>query len=121
MAHEVRFSHHGGPEVLEVVEVPIPEPGEGEVLVEVFAAGLNPVDSSIRRGDHPGRWPVQLPARQGRDLAGVVIATGPEASRQERRSESGVSHVSRSLSRPATSGVHEDRESERSRATAGGP
>ena len=87
MAHEVRFSRHGGPEVLEVVEVPIPEPGEGEVLVEVFAAGLNPVDSSIRRGDHPGRWPVQLPARQGRDLAGVVIATGPEASRFTRGDE----------------------------------
>ena len=50
MAHAVRFSRFGGPEVLEVVEVPTPEPGEGEVLVEVFATGLNPVESAIRRG-----------------------------------------------------------------------
>ena len=59
----------------------MPEPGEGEVLVEVFAAGLNPVESPMRRGDHPERWPVELPAAQGRDLAGVVIATGRASSR----------------------------------------
>lgn len=81
MAREVRFSGFGGPDVLEVVEVPTPEPGEGEVLVEVFAAGLNPVESAIRRGDHPERWPIELPARQGRDLAGVVVATGSGAQR----------------------------------------
>ncbi|MDQ0892960.1 NADP-dependent oxidoreductase [Agromyces ramosus] len=77
MAHAVRFSRFGGPEVLEVVEVPTPDPGEGEVLVEVFACGLNPVESAIRRGEHPDRWPVQFPSPQGRDLAGVVLATGP--------------------------------------------
>jgi NADPH:quinone reductase-like Zn-dependent oxidoreductase len=75
--HAVRFAEFGGPEVLEVVEVPTPEPGEGEVLVEVFAAGLNPVESAIRRGDHPERWPVDFPSPQGRDLAGVVVAVGP--------------------------------------------
>lgn len=77
MAHAVRFSRFGGPEVLEVVEVPTPEPGEGEVLVEVFATGLNPVESAIRRGEHPERWPVSFPSPQGRDLAGVVVAVGP--------------------------------------------
>ncbi|WP_211195859.1 NADP-dependent oxidoreductase [Agromyces sp. H66] len=87
MAHAVRYSAFGGPDVLEVVEVPTPEPGEGEVLVEVFATGLNPVESSIRRGEHPERWPVELPAAQGRDLAGVVIATGPGASRFGRGDE----------------------------------
>ncbi|GAA4371990.1 NADP-dependent oxidoreductase [Agromyces bauzanensis] len=87
MAHAVRYSAHGGPEVLEVVEMPTPEPGEGEVLVEVFATGLNPVESSIRRGEHPERWPVELPATQGRDLAGVVVATGPGASRFGRGDE----------------------------------
>ena len=75
--HAVRFSQYGGPEVLEVVEIPTPEPGEGEVLVEVFATGLNPVESAVRRGDHPERWPVEFPAAQGRDLAGVVRAVGP--------------------------------------------
>lgn len=87
MTHAVRFSEFGGPEVLEVVELPTPEPGEGEVLVEVFAAGLNPVESAMRRGEHPERWPVELPALQGRDLAGVVIATGPGTSRFGRGDE----------------------------------
>ena len=72
---------------MELREVPEPAPSDGEILIRIRAAGLNPVDSSIRRGDHPGRWPVQLPARQGRDLAGVVIATGPEASRFTRGDE----------------------------------
>ena len=87
MAHAVRFSAFGGPEVLEVVEVPTPEPGEGEVLVEVFATGLNPVESAIRRGDHPERWPVEFPATVGHDLAGVVLATGPGAERFSRGDE----------------------------------
>jgi len=77
MAHAVRFSRFGGPEVLEVVEVPVPDPGDGEVLVEVFACGLNPVESAIRRGEHPERWPVEFPSPQGRDLAGVVLEVGP--------------------------------------------
>ncbi|GAA1792654.1 NADP-dependent oxidoreductase [Agromyces lapidis] len=86
-AHAVRFAEYGGPEVLRVDEVPVPEPGAGEVLVEVFAAGLNPADSAARRGEHPGRWPVELPARQGSDLAGVVIANGPGAARFARGDE----------------------------------
>jgi NADPH:quinone reductase-like Zn-dependent oxidoreductase len=87
LAHVVQFSVHGGPEVLEVVEQPMPEPGEGEVLVEVFATGLNPAESAIRRGDHPGRWPVSLPSTQGCDLAGVVVATGSGASTFSRGDE----------------------------------
>lgn len=87
MAHEVRFATFGGPEVLEVVEKPTPSPGEGEVLVEVYSAGLNPIESAIRRGEHPERWRVEPPAVQGRDLAGLVIATGPGVSRFERGDE----------------------------------
>ncbi len=87
MAHAVRFSRFGGPEVLEIVEVPVPEPGEGEVVVEVFATGLNPVESAIRRGDLPHRWPVEFPASQGHDLAGVVIDVGPGNGRFSRGDE----------------------------------
>ncbi|GAA1947414.1 NADP-dependent oxidoreductase [Agromyces allii] len=87
MAHEVRFATFGGPEVLEIVEMPTPEPGEGEVLVEVYSAGLNPVESAIRRGEHPERWRVEPPSGQGRDLAGEVIAVGPGVSRFERGDE----------------------------------
>lgn len=87
MSHAVRYSQFGGPEVLEVVEVPTPDPGDGEVLVEVFAAGLSPIDSAVRRGTHPERWPVTFPAAVGRELAGVVIATGPGESRFARGDE----------------------------------
>src|SRR6478735_4990833 len=87
MSHAVRYSQSGGPEVLEVVEVPTPEPGAGEVLVEVFAAGLSPVDSVVRQGRHAERWPVTFPAGVGRELAGVVIATGPGESRFGRGDE----------------------------------
>ncbi|GAA1520400.1 NADP-dependent oxidoreductase [Agromyces terreus] len=87
MAHEVRFATFGGPEVLEIAEVPTPEPGEGEVLVEVYAAGLNPIESAIRRGEHPERWRVEPPSPQGRDLAGLVIATGPGTMRFDRGDE----------------------------------
>ena len=46
----VRFSHFGGPEVLEIVDLPDPHPGPGEVRVEVRAAGVNPSDWKKRRG-----------------------------------------------------------------------
>ncbi|MFF2271242.1 NADP-dependent oxidoreductase [Agromyces sp. NPDC058136] len=86
-AHAVRFAEFGGPEVLRVEEVPVPGPGPGEVLVEVFAAGLNPADSAARRGEHGAEPPVETPAVQGTDLAGVVIATGPGVARFARGDE----------------------------------
>jgi NADPH2:quinone reductase len=81
MAQAVRFSSFGGPEVLEVAEVPIPDPGPGEVLVEVVAAGISPVESAVRVGVHPDRWPVEFPSGQGREFAGVVARTGPGVAR----------------------------------------
>lgn len=86
-ARAVRFSEYGGPEVLQVVDVPMPEPGDEEVLVEVFATGLNPVESAIRRGAHSERWPVTFPSSQGTDLAGIVVATGPGVSAFSRGDE----------------------------------
>ncbi len=66
---------HGGPEVLEVVERPIPIPGPGEVLVAVRAAGLNHLDTFVRRG-MPGIT-LPLPMIPGSDAAGVIAALGP--------------------------------------------
>ncbi|UOE45784.1 NADP-dependent oxidoreductase [Agromyces larvae] len=81
MNHAVRYSSLGGPEVLEVVEVPAAEAGPGEVVVEVFAAGINPAESAARRGEAPdGRHPV-LPAASGREFAGLVVATGEGVTR----------------------------------------
>jgi len=82
----VRITGHGGPEVLEVAEVPVPAPRTGEVLVKVHAVALNNTDLWTREGAYgaPGdpaakagwRGPIDFPRIQGADVAGVVAATG---------------------------------------------
>jgi NADPH:quinone reductase-like Zn-dependent oxidoreductase len=68
----------GGPEVLELVEVPLPEPAPTEVLVRVTAAGVNPVDWKTReRGGFVGEPPFTI----GWDVAGIVERTGPGVTR----------------------------------------
>ncbi|MDX2853639.1 NADP-dependent oxidoreductase [Actinacidiphila glaucinigra] len=74
MPRAVQYSRYGGTEVLQVVEVGIPEPAEGEVLVRVKAAGINPGEAKTRAGTLQQR---SLPSGQGIDLAGVVVRTGP--------------------------------------------
>jgi len=74
IARAVRFSSYGGPGVLELVEVPIPVPGPGEVVVRVVAAGLNPVETSIREGRLQRDWPAEFPIGQGTDFAGLVVS-----------------------------------------------
>jgi NADPH:quinone reductase-like Zn-dependent oxidoreductase len=76
----VRFESYGGPEVLQVVDVPRPQPGPGQVLVEVKAAGINPGEAKIRGGALHSRWPATFPSGEGSDLAGVVAETGPGAT-----------------------------------------
>jgi NADPH:quinone reductase-like Zn-dependent oxidoreductase len=73
----VRFDGYGGVDVLNVVDVPRPEPGPGEVLVRVKAAGINPGEAKIREGMLHALWPSTFPSGEGSDLAGVVEATGP--------------------------------------------
>jgi NADPH:quinone reductase-like Zn-dependent oxidoreductase len=77
MPRAVRFNKYGGLEVLQVVEGDRPTPGHGEVLVRVKAAGINPGESSIRKGVFADRWPATFPSGQGSDLAGVVEEVGP--------------------------------------------
>jgi NADPH2:quinone reductase len=76
----VTFSRFGGPEVLEVTELPVPEPGPGEVRIRVAAATVNPTDISFRLGRQTvaqlrelGAVPPWVP---GMELAGVVDAAG---------------------------------------------
>lgn len=76
MALAVRFDRYGGPEVLELVEIPRPHAGAGEVVVEVMAAGLNPVDSGIREGLFKDERPAAFPAGQGSDFAGFIVEVG---------------------------------------------
>jgi NADPH:quinone reductase-like Zn-dependent oxidoreductase len=72
----VRFQEYGGPEVLEVVDVPEPSPGRGEVVVRVVAAGINPGESAIRSGAMKEVFPADFPEGQGSDLAGVISSVG---------------------------------------------
>ena len=72
MPRAVRFERYGDADVLEVVEVEKPVPGEGQVLVAVKAAGINPGEAAIRSGALHDRWPATFPSGQGSDLAGVV-------------------------------------------------
>jgi NADPH:quinone reductase-like Zn-dependent oxidoreductase len=76
MSKAVQFDRYGDVDVLEVREVPRPEPGPGEVLVEVRAAGINPGEVMIRQGFLHDRWPATFPSGEGSDLAGVVVAVG---------------------------------------------
>jgi len=76
MTRAVRFESHGGIDVLNVVEVDLPAPGPGEVLVEVRAAGTNPGEAAIRAGYMEAMYPGTFPSGQGGDLAGVVTALG---------------------------------------------
>jgi len=68
----VRFSRFGGPEVLEIVDLPDPHPGPGQVRIVVRAAGVNPSDWKKRKGLMDG----ELPQTLGHEAAGVVDELG---------------------------------------------
>jgi len=70
----IRVHEFGGPEVLNLEEVPTPKPSSGEVLVRIHAAGVNPYDTYMRAGTYALKPP--LPYTPGSDGAGVVEAVG---------------------------------------------
>ena len=72
----IQFSQFGDPEVLEMVELPDPHPGPGQVRVAVRAAGINPIDWKVRRGMMGG----ELPQQTGREAAGVIDEIGEGVS-----------------------------------------
>src|SRR3984957_21322617 len=72
MMKAVRFSQFGGPEVLEIMDLPDPHPGPAQVRIAVRAAGVNPSDWKKRKGlMDPG-----LPQTLGHEAAGVVDELG---------------------------------------------
>ena len=81
MASAVRFDRYGGLEVLYIAEVEVPSPSNGEVLVEVRAAGTNPGEAAIREGLMDSTSPAKFPSGQGSDLAGVVSQVGDDVVR----------------------------------------
>ncbi len=70
----IRVHEYGGPEVLRYEDVPLPEPGAGEVRVKLAAAGVNFIDVYQRTG----QYKIALPTILGSEGAGVVDALGPD-------------------------------------------
>jgi NADPH2:quinone reductase len=70
----IQVRQFGGPEVLQLEEIPTPKPGPGQVLVRVHAAGVNPYDTYMRNGTYAIKPP--LPYTPGSDAAGVIEAVG---------------------------------------------
>src|SRR5277367_6080215 len=70
----IQVHKFGGPEVLEYKEIPTLQPGPGQILVRVHAAGVNPYDTYMRAGTYAIKPP--LPYTPGSDAAGTVEAVG---------------------------------------------
>jgi NADPH:quinone reductase-like Zn-dependent oxidoreductase len=79
MPKVVRFHEVGGPEVLKFEEVPVPQPGKGEVRLKVEAIGLNRAESMFYHGQYI--YAPNLPAGLGYEAAGVVEAVGPDVDK----------------------------------------
>jgi len=76
----VLIRKYGGPEVLEVADTAEPMPGPTEVVVEVHAASLNPIDWKMRQGLVAAYGDLKLPRILGRDFSGVIAAAGAGVS-----------------------------------------
>jgi len=70
----IQVQRFGGPEVLELREIPTPKPGPGQILIRVHAAGVNPYDTYMRSGTYAIK--PQLPYTPGSDAAGTVESVG---------------------------------------------
>jgi NADPH:quinone reductase-like Zn-dependent oxidoreductase len=79
MTRTVVAEGYGGPEVLVLQDIELPAPGQGQVLVDVRAAGTNPIDYKLYGGEM-GRDPAKLPMPVGMEVAGVVAAVAPGAA-----------------------------------------
>lgn len=79
--HAVLVRAYGGADAAQVAEIEKPEPGQGQVLVRVRAAGVNGIDWKVREGNVRNAFPLPLPIVLGAEMAGVVDAVGPGAAR----------------------------------------
>jgi NADPH:quinone reductase-like Zn-dependent oxidoreductase len=83
----IRIHNYGGPEVLLYEEAPRPQVREGEVLIRVYAAGVNPVDCKVRAGELREVIHCKLPLIPGWDVSGVVEEVGPAVSQLKKGDE----------------------------------
>jgi NADPH:quinone reductase-like Zn-dependent oxidoreductase len=77
----VRIHQYGGPEMLQYEDAPRPQPGNDDVLIRVYAAGVNPVDWKIRQGLSRQVLHYSMPLILGWDVSGIVEAVGAGATR----------------------------------------
>src|SRR5713101_770082 len=78
----IGLTEFGGPEVLTIVELPVPEPGPSQVRIRVHAAGVNPTDITFRSGGRAAQLAqYAAPYVPGVDAAGVVDKCGPDSDR----------------------------------------
>lgn len=75
-----RFASFGGPEVLSIDDIPIPEPGRGEVRVRVKAAAIQPFDRRVRIGQIPLPPGTTLPVTTGNEFSGIIDALGADVT-----------------------------------------
>jgi len=76
----IRIHEFGGPDVLSIDEIPVPQPGKDEVLIKVHATSVNPVDWKIRAGLRKEKFPSKLPLTLGWDVSGVIEELGEKVS-----------------------------------------
>src|SRR6201995_2233174 len=79
MPNAIVMTGYGPPEVLEWAQVPLQEPGEGQIRIKVKAAGVSPTDLALRAG-HLKAWPLPPDAVLGFEAAGTVDGTGPSVT-----------------------------------------
>ncbi len=77
----IRYHEYGGSDRLVLEEVPIPVPGEGEVLINMKASAVNPWDWKLRSGKYKDQTPVTFPFIPGIEGAGVIESVGPGVTR----------------------------------------
>ncbi|HEX4551185.1 NADP-dependent oxidoreductase [Pseudomonas sp.] len=83
----IRVYEYGNPDVLQLEELADPVAGEGEVLIEVAGAGVNPIDWKVLSGAMKAFIPLPLPFTPGVEVSGKVIATGPGVAQFKRGDE----------------------------------
>lgn len=76
MMKAVRLHDYGGPDVLRYEDAPLPEPGDGQLLLRVHAAAINPMDWKVREGFLRSAIHLELPMTPGWDISGTVVAVG---------------------------------------------
>ena len=74
----IRIHEFGGPEVLKYEDAPQPTPAADEVLIKVYASGVNPIDWKIRAGHAKGKFPVTFPLIPGWDFSGEIEEVGSD-------------------------------------------